>query len=101
MCIRDSPVSIEGQNGVIESNADRQLRVFVEGGELLAFGSANPCTKEQYHSGNFTTYYGRALAVVRAGNKNQVKIIVDDGNIVVKGCIEILESKEVEDHENL
>ncbi len=31
---------------------------------LLAFGSANPCTEEQYGSRSFTTYYGRALAVV-------------------------------------
>lgn len=36
-----------------------------ENGELLAFGSANSCTEECYDSGSFTTYYGRALAVVQ------------------------------------
>lgn len=59
------PVELRGRNGVVESNADRKLTVTVEGGELLAFGSANPCTTEQYHTGSFTTYLGRSLAVVR------------------------------------
>ena len=59
------PVQIVGENGTVESNADRKMTVTVEGGELLGFGSANPCHKEQYHTGTFTSYYGRALAVVR------------------------------------
>ncbi len=73
------PVTVEGENGVVESNADRTLSVSVEGGELLAFGSANPCTKEEYHTGTFTTYYGRALAIVRAGTENVV-LKVQDGD---------------------
>lgn len=72
------PVEIVGVNGVVESNADRRVTVTVEGGELLAFGSANPCTQEQYHTGSFTTYYGRALAVVRAGESGTVKITARD-----------------------
>ena len=75
------PVNIEGANGIVESNADRRLTVTVEGGELLAFGSANPCTEEQYHTGSFTTYYGRALAVVRAGEAGTVSIKASDGSM--------------------
>lgn len=71
------PVEIVGENGVVESNADRKLTVTVEGGELLAFGSANPCTEEQYHTGTFTTYYGRALAIIRA--KTGCTVTVTDG----------------------
>lgn len=71
------PVEIVGENGVVESNADRRLCVSVDGGELLAFGSANPCHEEQYHTGTFTTYYGRALAVIRAGQSGSVSICVD------------------------
>lgn len=71
------PVEIVGENGVVESNADCRLSVTVEGGELLAFGSANPCTEEQYHTGTFTTYYGRALAIVRGGKNT--RITVTDG----------------------
>ena len=75
------PVNIEGSNGVVESAADRLLTVAVEGGELLAFGSANPCTEEQYHTGSFTTYYGHALAIVRAGESGSVKITAGDGSM--------------------
>ncbi len=71
------PVEIVGENGVVESNADRRLCVSVDGGELLAFGSANPCHEEQYHTGTFTTYYGRALAIIRAGQSGSVSICVD------------------------
>ena len=71
------PVEIVGENGVVESNADRKLTVSVEGGELLAFGSANPCTAEEYHTGSFTTYNGRALAIVRAGNSGVVTVSCD------------------------
>ena len=74
------PVEIVGENGVVESNADKKLTVTVEGGELLAFGSANPCTEEQYHTGTFTTYYGRALAIVRAGEAGVVTVSVDGEN---------------------
>jgi len=58
-------VDLVGENGEIECNADRALTVRVEGGELLGFGSANPKTPEFFRSGTYTTWYGRALAVVR------------------------------------
>lgn len=74
------PVEIKGKNGIVECNADKTLTVSVEGGELLAFGSANPCTEEQYHTGTFTTYYGRALAIVRAGNTGKVTVSVNGEN---------------------
>jgi len=59
-------VDLAGENGVIERNADRKLTATVQGGKLLGFGSANPCTEEVYVNGSHTTYYGRALAVVKA-----------------------------------
>ena len=73
------PVSLEGSNGSVESNADRRLSVTVEGGELLGFGSANPRTEERFDAGEYTTYYGKALAVIRAGSAGTVKIKVTDG----------------------
>lgn len=36
-------------------------------GKLAGFGSANPVTEENYTTGSFTTYQGRALAVIRSG----------------------------------
>ena len=74
------PVTIEGANGVVESNADRKLTVTVEGGELLGFGSANPRTEERFDVGEYTTYYGHALAIIRAGERGAVKIIATDGD---------------------
>lgn len=68
------PVSIVGENGIIESNADERITVDVQGGVLLAFGSANPCTEEQYDSGSFMTYHGRALAVVYASSAGEVHV---------------------------
>ena len=84
------PVNIEGANGLVESNADRKLTVTVEGGELLAFGSANPCTEEQYHTGSFTTYYGRSLAIVRAGKAGTLTLSASDGKTSAEGQVQIV-----------
>jgi len=84
------PVNIEGANGIVESNADRKLTITVEGGELLAFGSANPCTEEQYHTDSFTTYYGRSLAVIRAGEAGSVKVSAADGDLTGEAEIAIV-----------
>lgn len=69
-------VDVVGENGIVESNADRKLTVSVEGGELLAFGSANPRTEEEYLSGSFTTYYGRAQAIVKLTHPEALKVTV-------------------------
>ncbi len=73
------PINVQDKRGIVEMNADRQVHVNVEGGELLAFGSANPRTEERYDSGSFTTYYGRAMAIVRAGHAGKVKITAKGG----------------------
>ena len=73
------PVTVEGANSVVESNADRKLTVTVNGGELLAFGSANPRTEERFDAGEYTTYYGRALAIVRSGRSGKVTVSATDG----------------------
>lgn len=60
-------VNVADAAGVVEAGREHELRVQVEGGELLAFGSAAQKSELSYLSGRFTTRYGRALAVVRAG----------------------------------
>jgi len=57
-------ISLCGENGETESYADETLIVSVKGGRLLAFGSANPKTEEEFHTGTYTTYRGRALAAI-------------------------------------
>ena len=81
-------VSLTGENGVVECNADRKLTVNVNGGELLAFGSANPRTEESFDAGSYITYYGRAMAVVRAGT-GDVTITVTDGKQTAAATVSV------------
>ena len=60
-------IALVGENGAVESNDERQLEMLVERGEMLGFGSACPRTEEPYDSPRATTFYGRAMAVVRMG----------------------------------
>jgi len=56
------------ENGNVVPNADRLLKAEVTGAaQLLGFGSGNPITDENYSKGQFTSYQGKALAVLRAG----------------------------------
>ena len=73
----------------MESNEDRRLTVTVSGGELLAFGSANPCTEEAYHTGSFTTYYGRSMAVIRAGGPGTIHVTAADGDKTAAAVITV------------
>lgn len=57
------------RNGRQVQNRDRKLQVFLEGeaAELAAFGTGAPVTEENYTTGEFTSYEGRALFILRAG----------------------------------
>ncbi len=72
-------ISIMGENGVVESNADERLTVTVEGGTLLGFGSANPRTEERFDAGTYSTYYGKALAAIVMGN-GDTRVLVSGKN---------------------
>ncbi|MDE7352566.1 MAG: DUF4982 domain-containing protein [Acetatifactor sp.] len=61
------PVEVIDEDGTIERNADESVNIQVMGGELLAFGSADPRTEGSFLLGTYGTYYGQAMAVVRAG----------------------------------
>jgi hypothetical protein len=61
-------IDLVGNNGVTKSTEDRLLTIEVTGaGTLQAFGSARPNMAENYISNAHTTYYGKALAVIRSG----------------------------------
>lgn len=64
--LRYVDVCLEGDNGEVIPNADRLLTLRVEGGTLLGFGSAHPTTDCRFLSGTYTTYHGRAQAVILA-----------------------------------
>lgn len=71
-------LEIQGANGVMESNADRALEAQVSGGELVGFGSAQPNPLDGYRSGRCRTWYGHALAVIRADGSGPVELTVRD-----------------------
>lgn len=81
-------VEIVGDNGAVESNHDRLLHAEAEGGELLAFGSANPRTEESFVKQAYTSYYGRAQAVIRSGETGEILLRVNGedltGNCTIK-----------------
>lgn len=72
-------IDLVGSNGQIECNKDTCLKVEVEGGELLGFGSANPRSEESFLSGSYTTYYGRSQAVIRCNDKRVTVRVSGDG----------------------
>ena len=69
-------VAIAGANGQVESNADALLEANAEGAVLLGFGSARPATTERFDVGRYTTYRGRAQAVVYRGTPGEARITV-------------------------
>ena len=68
------------------------MQVFVEGGELLAFGSANPRTEESYLAGEFTSFRGKSQAVIRVGNEEKLKICVTTEKEQVEASFDVAEN---------
>ena len=59
---------IVDKDGNTVPNAALPMTAKVTGNASLAgFGSANPITEENYTSGSFTSYRGKALAIIRTG----------------------------------
>ena len=64
--------------GVWQPQGIHHLKVNVENGELLGLGSANPYVKGNYTEDTVRTYFGEAMAVVRAGEYGTVRVTVTD-----------------------
>ncbi len=82
-------IDITGAEGITKSSEDMAVTVEVSGaGSLLALGSARPNMGENFFSDTHTTYYGKALAVIRSENA--------PGNIVVTVRAKGMEAKTLE-----
>ena len=80
-------INLVGENGIVESKADRELTVTVEGGELMGFGSQALITEASFQDGKYPTCYGQSQAVIRSLNPGTVKIhVIGDG---VEGSYEL------------
>lgn len=87
------PISMADAHGIVESNDDRTLKVTVENGTLLGFGSANPRTEDDFLAGHAATYYGRALAAVRAADQGTVTVTVTDGTNSSSAAIQVKQGR--------
>lgn len=65
-------------DGIWKPMEKHMLQVTVENGSLAGLGSANPYVKGNYTQNTVQTYYGEALAVVRADGTGPVRICVSD-----------------------
>ena len=76
LCFVD--IDLVGENGETISSKDQKLTVKVEGpATLQGFGSARPHMAENFYSDTHTTFYGKALAAIRAGYEaGSVKVTV-------------------------
>lgn len=77
------------ENGIIDSASDDTLDVTVEGGTLLGFGSACPCTEESFVTGHYTTWHGRSLAVIRPDDSGRIRIHVKGTGKTAEKNIEV------------
>lgn len=80
-------ISVGDNNGIIEANCDVKIKLLVEGGKLLGFGSANPRTEERFDDGECTTYYGRAMAVVRVEEAEKLIVRADTEEFGRSECV--------------
>ena len=72
------PLQYTDEEGTWKPTVKRELTVSVENGKLMGLGSANPYVVGSYNTNRTKTYFGEAMAVVRADGNGPVKITVDD-----------------------
>lgn len=79
-------IEIADRHGVVESNQDKKIKIEVENGTLLGFGSAKPDPIHEYLSNSCVTYYGRAQAVIKPISQGSliIKITDEDNNVKVQ-----------------
>lgn len=66
-------IELADENGIVNTAAQKNVTVSLTGaGILQASGSANPKTEENYYDTTHRTFYGRTMAVVRAGKEKGV-----------------------------
>ena len=67
------------ETGITKPLARGNIKVEVDGGTLVGLGNACPYHECSYLDCVADTYYGEALAIVRAGEGNSLTLAADDG----------------------
>ena len=83
------PIEFTDRNGILKPFLEEPVALSVTGGELLGFGSALCKTDEVFDQPHHRTYRGRALAVVRAGERGSVVIKAENGACSGEAEIEV------------
>lgn len=65
--------------GIWKPTEKHTLKVSVKNGTLLGLGSASPYTEAGYTGDTVKTYYGEAMAIIRADGTGAVEVTADDG----------------------
>ncbi|WNM26179.1 glycoside hydrolase family 2 TIM barrel-domain containing protein [Demequina capsici] len=70
-------IELRDASGVLAADSVASVTVTVEGAAVLAgMCSANPCTQERFDASTWTTFDGRALAVLRPAGTGSAKVTV-------------------------
>lgn len=72
-------VAYTDKDGIVKPMEHHSLTAQVEGGTLLAFGSGCPYQEEPFYTNQAETYYGEALAIVRAESDGEIRFSCTDG----------------------
>ena len=72
------PMQYTDEKGNWKPMEKHTLKVQVENGTLEGLGSANAYKEGNYTQDTVETYYGEAMAVIRADGKGTVKVLVSD-----------------------
>jgi len=74
------------ENENIVENANRRVRVSVEGGKLLALDNGDSTDYEQYQADNRRLFNGRLLAIVKLQNGSipKIKAMLDENDIPIR-----------------
>ena len=63
-------IELRDRDGNLMTCSDRKVAMKIEGpGCIQGFGSADPMSEENFFDAERTTWYGRLIAVVRAGEE--------------------------------
>lgn len=78
------------KNGILKPMELKTIKASVSGGELLALGNACPFNLRGYLTDETDTYYGEAMAIVRAGETGAIRITAKSGNLSAKAEVAIV-----------
>ena len=78
------------RNGIWKPMEKHRMHISVENGTLMGFGNACPYNPDGYWQTETRTYYGEAMAVIRAGTQGQAVITIKDESETYQARVPII-----------